>query len=255
MIETAVDAIIVIDAHGAIQSVNPAAVRPVRIPERRNERTECVDADAGPRPVGSRPDISTRFCDQARRRPWSRARGRDARRKDGSIFPAHLAVAEWRLAEVRFFTGIMRDISELKAREQHVRFLLGEINRGGPPHGRAIRRPPDGRIEQRVRREIRRTVPGARRQPGHAGEQRMARGGNSLPRVGSDRPVRRLRRRQVHDRRSGAETDVKLYSSDRHGAARTRDQRHQTWRAVERKRAMSTSSGRSTTGTFTCAAD
>ena len=38
-------------------------------------------------------------------------------RKDGSVFPAHLSIAEWWAGGYRHFTGILRDLSAQK-REQ-----------------------------------------------------------------------------------------------------------------------------------------
>jgi PAS domain S-box-containing protein len=42
-------------------------------------------------------------------------------RKDGSTFPMDLAVSEFRLDEKRYFTGIVRDITERKSAEQELR--------------------------------------------------------------------------------------------------------------------------------------
>jgi two-component sensor histidine kinase len=57
-----------------------------------------------------------------------RGREVEGRRKDGSVFPIDLSVVEWHLAEKRYFTGIMRDVTERKKREQQVDHLLREVN-------------------------------------------------------------------------------------------------------------------------------
>jgi PAS domain S-box-containing protein len=44
-----------------------------------------------------------------------------ARRKDGAEFPIHLMVEEGRLGETRFFTGVIRDISERRAVERSLK--------------------------------------------------------------------------------------------------------------------------------------
>jgi len=49
-------------------------------------------------------------------------------RKDGSVFPMDLSVAEMRFGERRMFTGIVRDITERKAAEEQNRRLLQEIS-------------------------------------------------------------------------------------------------------------------------------
>ena len=46
-----------------------------------------------------------------------------AKRKDGSFFPVHLAVAELRIDRRRLFTGTIRDLSENKALAQRVAYL------------------------------------------------------------------------------------------------------------------------------------
>ena len=43
------------------------------------------------------------------------------RRKDGSTFPMDLAVSEFRLGDERYFTGIVRDITERKRAEAELR--------------------------------------------------------------------------------------------------------------------------------------
>ena len=52
----------------------------------------------------------------------------DARRKDGTLFPADLAIAEWQAGGKRYFTALMRDISERRKRDEQVQLLLREVN-------------------------------------------------------------------------------------------------------------------------------
>jgi two-component sensor histidine kinase len=53
----------------------------------------------------------------------------EGRRKNASTFPLDLSIAEWRDAKgSRFFTGIMRDISDRKAAEAAQEALLYEVN-------------------------------------------------------------------------------------------------------------------------------
>src|SRR5205823_13310185 len=49
------------------------------------------------------------------------------RRKDGSPFPMDLAVSAFRLGERRFFTGIVRDITERKKLERELRQHASEL--------------------------------------------------------------------------------------------------------------------------------
>ena len=55
------------------------------------------------------------------------------RRRDGTIFPLDLAVAEWRDAEgKRFFTGMIHDITERKQAEAQLRSFIDEAPAPSP---------------------------------------------------------------------------------------------------------------------------
>jgi len=51
------------------------------------------------------------------------------RRKDGSTFPMDLAISEFRLGQGRYFTGIVRDISERKRAEAELKETAAELAR------------------------------------------------------------------------------------------------------------------------------
>jgi PAS domain S-box-containing protein len=111
IVDTAVDAMAVIDEQGIVQSFNVAA-----------ERTFGYSADEVigrnvamlmPEPDRSRHNgYLDRYRRTGERRIIGIGREVEGRRKDGSTFPLELAIAEWRVGGQRFFTGIMRDISE-----------------------------------------------------------------------------------------------------------------------------------------------
>jgi PAS domain S-box-containing protein len=128
IVNSAVDAIAVIDEHGIIQDFNPAA-----------ETTFGYVADDA---VGR--DISMLMPDEhavahsgyidAYKVPGEAkiiGIGREVvgRRKDGSTFPLDLSIAEWFDASgTRYFTGIMRDITERRKAEERERLLAREVD-------------------------------------------------------------------------------------------------------------------------------
>src|SRR6516162_5855446 len=112
--ETAVDAIIVSDQHGIIREFSRAA--------------EAMTGYQAAELVGQ--NMRVLLPPAMRREPerntarylWS-ARELEVCRKDGSIFPAQLSIAEWWAGGHRHFTGILRDLST-QHREQVERTKL-----------------------------------------------------------------------------------------------------------------------------------
>jgi PAS domain S-box-containing protein len=127
VIDTAVDAVIVIDETGRIQSANPATARIFGYTpaEMIGRNTSMLMPD----PHRSAHEGYIRsFLDTGKAKIIGIGREVEGRRKDGTTFPVDLAVVEWRLEGRRYFTGIMRDITERKRREEQVRLLLKEVN-------------------------------------------------------------------------------------------------------------------------------
>jgi len=120
VMESAIDAIISGDAEGRIRSWNSAATAlfgfteaevlghpiDVIIPERyrssHQEGIRRVSGGGASHVIGKTVELS-------------------ALRKDGSEFPVELSLATWLLDEQRYYTGIIRDISERKQAEQKFR--------------------------------------------------------------------------------------------------------------------------------------
>ncbi len=123
VVDTAVDAISVIDERGAIQRFNPGAERMFGYSE-----AEVVGKNVSllmPSPYREQHDgYLARFLATGEKRIIGIGREVVGRRKDGTEFPIYLAVAEMRLGESRMFTGIIRDITEAKrAAEQQAHLL------------------------------------------------------------------------------------------------------------------------------------
>jgi two-component system CheB/CheR fusion protein len=100
--ETAVDAIIVSDQHGIIREFSKAAeaMTGYRAAELVGQNMRVLLPPA----MRQEPERQTaRFL-------WT-VEELEVCRKDGSVFPAHLSIAEWWAGGHRHFTGILRDLS------------------------------------------------------------------------------------------------------------------------------------------------
>lgn len=126
ILASAVDAIIVIDEMGIIASLNPAAVRLFGY-----EAAEMLGQNVSmlmPAPYHSQHD---KYLSNFRetRQPKIIGIGREvvAKRKDGSTFAVHLAVSEFHDNDRRMFTGIVRDISDLKTAQLQLEQLNAKL--------------------------------------------------------------------------------------------------------------------------------
>jgi len=120
IIESAVDAIIVIDARGRIETFNPAAERLFGYRE-----TEVVGRNITmlmPSPYREEHDgYLARYLATGNARIIGIGREVWALRRDGTVFPVHLSVGEMAVGSERKFTGIVHDLSERVALEQRLR--------------------------------------------------------------------------------------------------------------------------------------
>jgi two-component system, LuxR family, sensor kinase FixL len=119
ILDTAVDAIITIDAGGIIESFNRAAERLFGYAPRevigQNVRLLMPEPDRGQHDGYLRNYLAT-----GRAKIIGIGREVVAQRKDGMLFPADLAVSEVRVGNRVLFTGIVRDITERKRLEQEI---------------------------------------------------------------------------------------------------------------------------------------
>lgn len=131
IIETAVDAIILIDRRGNIESFNPAAERLFKY-----RAAEVIGRNVSvlmPEPYSTEHDhYLRRYQMTGRRHIIGIGREVTALRKDGTTFPAHLSVAELTIEGETKFTGIVRDLTdrvklEMKLREESGLVKIGEL--------------------------------------------------------------------------------------------------------------------------------
>jgi PAS domain S-box-containing protein len=117
ILNTAADAIITMDIHGIIQSVNPASERMFGY-----AAAEMIGHNVAllmPSPYREEHDgYLKRYLQTGKKHLIGAGRELEARRKDGSIFPMHLAVSE--IEDRKLFTGILRDMTEYKRLEREV---------------------------------------------------------------------------------------------------------------------------------------
>jgi PAS domain S-box-containing protein len=121
ILEGAVDAVITIDEHGVVESVNPAAERLFGYPA--VELTGQNVTMLMPEPFRSGHDgYLTRYKTTGERRVIGIGREVRGLRRDGTTFHADLAVSEVQLDDRILFTGFVRDVTLRKQAE----FFLAE---------------------------------------------------------------------------------------------------------------------------------
>jgi PAS domain S-box-containing protein len=127
VVETAADGIITINAEGIIESVNPEAERLFR-----NGHDELIGQNVRilmPSTDSERHDeYLARYLRTGEARIIGIGREVTGRRKDGSTFPLFLSIGEFSLDGDRYFTGIVRDVTERKRAEERQRLLTAEID-------------------------------------------------------------------------------------------------------------------------------
>lgn len=125
--DTAVDAIVVIDEVGLVGALNPAAERLFGYPSHEviGRNVKMLMAE----PYGTAHDgYLARYRETGERRIIGIGRAVTGQRRDGSTFPLELSVAEWEAEGQRFFTGIMRDVTDRTRAQELQRLMVNELN-------------------------------------------------------------------------------------------------------------------------------
>ena len=120
ILESAVDGILAIDDRGIIESVNQAAIQIFGY-----ERSEMIGAPVTllmPSPYQEEHDgYLNNYMTTGVAKIIGKGREVSGLRKDGREFPLYLAVSEGRHGDERVFTGIVRDLSDLRVAEERAR--------------------------------------------------------------------------------------------------------------------------------------
>jgi two-component system sensor kinase FixL len=132
VIDSAVDAIVVIDAHGAVETFNPAAERLFGYAAHEVLGRNVTVLMPGPY-RDEHDAYLKRYLTTGAAKVIGAGREVQGRRKDGSTFPLHLSVGEFTINGERKFTGILHDLSrrvqmESQLREQAALARLGEMS-------------------------------------------------------------------------------------------------------------------------------
>ena len=131
IIDSAVDGLVVIDAHGRVESFNPAAERMFGY-----AAEEVIGRNVDmlmPSPYREEHDTYlSRYLATGRAKIIGIGREVQGRRKDGTTFPLHLSVGQITIEGERKFTGILHDLTarvemEGQLREQASLAKLGEM--------------------------------------------------------------------------------------------------------------------------------
>lgn len=127
IVETAVDGIITISEHGMIETVNHAVERIFHYSEGElvGQNVNILMPDPDHR---QHDEYLQRYRDTGERRIIGVGREVIGRRKDGSLFPIELSISDTRLPGRRFFTAILRDITERKQAEADLRLMTRELD-------------------------------------------------------------------------------------------------------------------------------
>lgn len=118
----AVDAIMVINARGALQAVNQSTqtLFGFSLDEMLGKNISMLM----PAPYAQEHDnYLNNYCSSGERKIIGIGREVTGQRKDGSCFPLHLSVSEFSQDGQQLFVGICHDISERRKFTEHIAFL------------------------------------------------------------------------------------------------------------------------------------
>lgn len=152
IVDTAVDAIVTIDERGLIERFNHAAERLFGY-----AASEVAGQNVSilmPAPYRENHDgYIANYLHTGEKKIIGKGREVVGQRKDGSVFPMDLAVAEMKVGERRMFTGIVRDITRSKRAEEALVQSQEELRRLSA-HQERLKEEERKRIAQEIHDEL-----------------------------------------------------------------------------------------------------
>ncbi len=126
IIDTVPDALVVIDAHGIIQSFSHAAERMFGYAAGETIGRNVAMLMGEPH-AASHDAYLSRYLETGERHIIGIGRVVSARRKDGTIFPIQLEIGEVQVPGSHLFTGYVRDLTERRDRDRRLAELQSEL--------------------------------------------------------------------------------------------------------------------------------
>lgn len=133
IMETMVDALIISDAQGRIETFNPAAERIFGYAAREvvgGPLSVLMPSDQ----AGHHDRYVADYVASGKSQVIGVGREVQGRRKDGTLFPLEISLSELFLGGRRYFVGVLRDITERKQNEERLTFLATRDHLTGLPN-------------------------------------------------------------------------------------------------------------------------
>jgi diguanylate cyclase (GGDEF)-like protein/PAS domain S-box-containing protein len=133
IMDTMVDALVIVDQEGIVETFNPAAER-IFGHAAGEVIGQSVNMLMPPEHAAHHDDYLARYLASGKSHVIGVGRDVEGKRKDGGLFPLEIALSELRIGGKRHFIAILRDITERKMNEERLRFLATRDHLTGLPN-------------------------------------------------------------------------------------------------------------------------